>query len=324
MTSKRCVAGIGEVLMDLFEDGESTVGGAPFNVVFHLNQLMQALSSGEAFFLSAVGRDTWGETIRASVARAGISLRYLAEVSHPTGTALVFEHEGGAGFEIQANVAWDFIQLESSALELASHCEAVVFGSLAQRSEFSRESIQRFVAQVKGHRLYDVNLRRNTRSGAVGYNADIIVESLKLATLVKMNEAELDEVISLLGATENVVDPLHRMEWLSSEFSLDAVAITRGSKGACLFAEGRHLTLPDSTFDQALVHPVGAGDAFAAGLLFGMMQGWIPECSMELANTLSSFVVQQVSATPSLPEMLVAKISSLAEAAKRTTNLQAL
>jgi sugar/nucleoside kinase (ribokinase family) len=139
-----------------------------------------------------------------------------------------------------------------------------------------------------------------------------------------MNEAELDEVISLLGATENVVDPLHRMEWLSSEFSLDAVAITRGSKGACLFAEGRHLTLPDSTFDQALVHPVGAGDAFAAGLLFGMMQGWIPECSMELANTLSSFVVQQVSATPSLPEMLVAKISSLAEAAKRTTNLQAL
>jgi sugar/nucleoside kinase (ribokinase family) len=72
------------------------------------------------------------------------------------------------------------------------------------------------------------------------------------------------------------------------------------------------------------VHPVGAGDAFAAGLLFGMMQGWIPECSMELANTLSSFVVQQVSATPSLPEMLVAKISSLAEAAKRTTNLQAL
>jgi fructokinase len=323
MTSKRCVAGIGEVLMDLFDHGEATVGGAPFNVIFHLNQLIQALSTGEAFFLSAVGPDAWGNRIRSNVAAAGISLRYLAEVDHPTGTALVFEHDGNAGFEIQANVAWDFIQLESSALELASQCEAVVFGSLGQRSELSRASIQRFVAQVKGHRLYDVNLRRNTKSGAAGYNAEIIADSLKLATLVKMNEAELDEVMELLGAPSNAVDPHPRMEWLSKEFSLDAVAITRGSKGARLFSEGRHLTLPDSTFDQALVHPVGAGDAFAAGLLFGMMQGWIPERSMELANMLSSFVVQQVSATPFLPETLVTQIRSMADAANRTATLQA-
>ncbi len=81
--------------------------------------------------------------------------------------------------------------------------------------------------------------------------------------------------------------------------------------------------LPDSTFDQALVHPVGAGDAFAAGLLFGMMQGWIPEQSMGLANMLSSFVVQQVSATPLLPAALVAQIRELADAANRTETLQA-
>jgi fructokinase len=325
MTSKRCVAGIGEVLIDLFDHGEATVGGAPFNVVFHLNQLIQALSTGEAFFLSAVGRDDWGHQIRSSVASSGISLRYLAETGHPTGSALVFEHEGGAGFEIQANVAWDFIQLEPSALELAAACEAVVFGSLGQRSELSRASIQRFVAQVNGHRLYDVNLRRNTKSGAAGYNAAIIAESLKLATLVKMNEAELEEVLQLLGEEPSAPDAPERMlrgmEWLAKEFSLDAVAITRGAKGACLFAQGRHLTLPDSTFDQALVQPVGAGDAFAAGLLFGMMEGWIPEQSMELANMISSFVVQQVSATPLLPAPLVAQIRALADAAKRTESV---
>jgi fructokinase len=289
--------------------------------------LIQTLSTGEAFFLSAIGRDNRGDTIRSSIASAGISLRYLAETDHPTGTALVFEHEGGAGFEIQANVAWDFIQLEPSALELAATCEAVVFGSLGQRSEISRASIQRFVAEVKGHRLYDVNLRRNTKSGTAGYNAAIIADSLKLATLVKMNEAELDEVLQLLGANPFIGDGqarlLRRVEWLSKEYALDAVAITRGSKGACLFAEGRHLMLPDSTFDQALVHPVGAGDAFAAGLLFGMMQGWIPEQSMGLANMLSSFVVQQVSATPLLPAALVAQIRELADAANRTETLQA-
>ncbi len=327
MSSKHCVAGIGEVLIDLFDHGDATVGGAPFNVIFHLNQLIQALSTGDAFFLSAVGRDEWGRKIRSNVATAGISLRYLAEVDQPTGTAFVYEHDGGAGFEIQANVAWDFIQLEDSASELATQCEAVVFGSLGQRSEVSRGSIQQFVAQVKGHRLYDVNMRRNTRSGTAGYTADIVAESLKLATLVKMNEAELEEVMPLLGSTLSSVDPHDRMrlriEWLCKEFSLDTIAITRGSKGAWLYTGERYLTLPDSTFDQQLVHPVGAGDAFAAGMLFGMMQGWIPEQSMELANILSSFVVQQVSATPLLPAKLLYRIRALAGFGNSTEALQA-
>ena len=277
MSSERCVAGIGEVLIDLFEDGQATVGGAPFNVVFHLNQLIGAVSAGQAFYVSAVGRDDWGRRIRASIADAGISLRFVAERDQATGTAVVFEQDGGAGFEIQPDVAWDFIEVEPSALELARRCEAVVFGSLGQRSAISCASIQAFVAQVKGHRLYDVNLRRNTRSGAAGYSEKIIAESLELATLVKMNEAELDEVTQLIGLVATAADPRERMlrraEGLCEQYRLDAVAITRGSKGAYLFTQGRHLQLPDSTFDQALVHPVGAGDAFAAGLLFGMMGG---------------------------------------------------
>jgi fructokinase len=270
-----------------------------------------------------VGRDAWGQKIRSSIAASGISLRYLADLDYPTGTAQVFESDGGAGFEIQANVAWDFIQLEPSALELADQCEAVVFGSLGQRSQVSCASIQRFVARVKGQRLYDVNLRRNTRSGEAGYNESIIRESLRLATLVKMNESELNEVLELLGASTHAAEPLQCLEWLANEFSLDAVAVTRGAKGAWLFTEGRHLALPDSTFDQALVHPVGAGDAFAAGLLFGVMEDWAPEQSVELANMLSSFVVLQVSATPLLPEEVVCQVRALADAAHRNATRRA-
>ena len=325
MLSDLCVVGIGEVLMDVFEDGQTTVGGAPLNVVFHLNQLISTLAKGEAFFLSAIGDDAWGRHIRSTLAREGISTRYLAEVDRPTGTALVFESGGGAGFEIQADVAWDCIQLDRSRMELASRCDATVFGSLAQRSPVSRASIQRFVSQVRGHRLYDVNLRRNTKSGAAGYTADIIAESLKLATLVKMNDTELAEVCSILGLAAESHDPeqqlLHSMERISKEFSLDGVAVTRGSQGALFFSGNRHLRLPDSSFDQALVHPVGAGDSFAAGLLFGVMQGWTPEESLELANALSSYVVQQVSATPSLPESVVILLHRIAEGANATAPL---
>jgi fructokinase len=316
MSQKKCVAGIGEVLIDVFENGQTTLGGAPFNVTFHLHQLLTALSMGEAIFLSAVGNDQLGHSIRDAVAASGMSTDYLARVDRPTGTALVFESDGGAGFEIKPDVAWDAIRLSAQARLLAEQCDAVVFGSLAQRGEVSRESIRQFVSNVNGHRLYDVNLRRNTTNGVAGYSPEIVAESLHLATVVKMNDVELEEVCLLLGLSSQSRDQEDRtlslIESLQEEFSLTAVAITRGSKGALLHSQGRSLSLRDSELDQGLVHPVGAGDSFAAGLLFGIMQGWAPEHSLYLANVLSSWVVQHVSATPTLPKSVLCEVRELA------------
>jgi fructokinase len=327
MPSDQCVVGIGEVLMDVFENGEATVGGAPFNVIFHLHQLMSALGLGDAVFLSALGPDAWGNHIRSRMTAAGMSDRFVSEAESPTGTALVFEHEGGAGFEIQSGVAWDSIQVNEAALELATRCDAVVFGSLAQRAEPSRSSIHRFVSQVRGHRLYDVNLRQNTRSGLPGYNAEIVAESLQLATVVKMNDAELEEVGSLLGMSREANDPEEqiylRMDRLCREYSLHAIAVTRGPKGAMLATGQEHLKLPDSTLNQSEVHPVGAGDSFAAGLLLGIMQGWSPEESLELANTLSSWVVRHASATPPLTASVLVEIRSLADRTTETAKRRA-
>jgi len=316
MPAKICVAGIGEVLMDVFENGQATLGGAPFNVTFHLHRLLRSLSLGEAAFVSAVGADPWGRTIRSAVRDAEMNARFLQVADRPTGSALVFESGGGAGFEIKPDVAWDFIRLSDEACAFARRCDAVVFGSLAQRSEVSRQSIRKFVAKVKGHRLYDVNLRRNTTDGAAGYNAEIVAESLKLATVVKMNDAELEEVSQMLGLSCDPCDTeertFQRMEQLRADYALSAVAITRGAKGALLAAEGRQLSLPDSALDQKLVRPVGAGDSFAAGLLFGIAQRWAPEYSLELASILSNWVVLHVSATPPLPESVLLQVQELA------------
>ena len=324
MSSKLCVVGVGEILMDVFENGEATLGGAPFNVAFHVHQLLSSLSLGEAVVLSAVGRDAWGRSIRAQVAAAGMSTGYLADVAHqPTGTALVFESDGGAGFEIRQNVAWDSIEFDDAACELSRRCNAVIFGSLAQRSDLSRRSIRQFVQNVKGPRLYDVNLRSNTTNGVAGYNAEIIAESLTLATLVKMNDAELEQVCQLLGVTSEAREYEERirlfMDKLRMAFSLNAVAITRGAKGALLSCNGKLLSLPDSRLDQSLVHPVGAGDSFAAGLLLGILQGWMPEHSLELANVLSNWVVRHASATPPLPEEVRLQVLALAERAGALT-----
>jgi fructokinase len=315
MPSKMCVAGIGEVLMDVFQDGQATLGGAPFNVAFHLHQLLNALSIGEAAFVSAIGVDPWGRSIRSAVASSGMTTRFLEAVDRPTGSALVFEHNGGAGFEIRSDVAWDFIRMSDEACNLARRCDAVVFGSLAQRSAVSRESIRKFVSSVKGHRLYDVNLRRNSTDGVAGYNAEIVAESLRLATVVKMNDTELEEVSHMLGlpcASLNTEDSLFQhMERLREDYTLSAVAITRGAQGALLATEAKQLCLPHSTLDQKLVHPVGAGDSFAAGLLFGITQAWPPEYSLELASILSNWVVLHVSATPPLRESVLSRVQDL-------------
>jgi fructokinase len=316
MSEKKCVAGIGEILVDVFEDGQATVGGAPFNVTFHLHQLLSALAMGEAVYLSAVGRDKWATQIRSAVAAAGMSGDFISEVDRPTGTALVFEHEGGAGFEIQSDVAWDVIRLSEDARALTKGCDAVIFGSLAQRAMVSRESIREFVASVHGQRLYDVNLRRNTTDGVAGYSDEIIAQSLSLATVVKMNDVELEEVAGMLGFAREARDPEERirlwMERLRVAFSLTAVAITRGPKGALVSSGGEQLALPDSDLDQRLVHPVGAGDSFAAGLLFGIMEGWATAHCLELADILSSWVVQHVSATPPLGANVLTEVRNLA------------
>jgi sugar/nucleoside kinase (ribokinase family) len=111
------------------------------------------------------------------------------------------------------------------------------------------------------------------------------------------------------------------MDRLCTEFSLNAVAVTRGAKGALLVAGEKHLALPDSNVDQARIHPVGAGDSFAAGLLFGFMNDWPPEASLHLANILSSWVVHHASATPPLPEFVLSRIRALAAEANTAGKL---
>jgi fructokinase len=319
--SKIVVSAIGEILVDRFESGQTTLGGAPFNVAFHLHQLLAAFGRGSAMMVSAVGEDDWGRYILSGLKRARMERAFLSiDEEHPTGSAIVFmEAAGQAGFEIAPDVAWDYLS-SSPALEvLAKRSQAVIFGSLGQRSLMSREAIRTFVAKVTEERLYDVNLRRNSTDGIRGYSHEIVSESLELATVIKLNDHELEELAIML--------PLHSAEFRAEErrwdlmqqlrdrFNLKAVALTRGPKGALLLGEGQRLQLEDSKLKQETVHPVGAGDSFAAGLLFGVVHGWSLNHSLRLAAILSEWVVRHVSATPTLTSEIISRVRELIDEA---------
>jgi sugar/nucleoside kinase (ribokinase family) len=167
-----------------------------------------------------------------------------------------------------------------------------------------------------------VNLRQNTTDQVKGYNADILRESCELATVVKCNSGELEEMCDMLGlarvtpavstsATGTVQQLEASMEQLRSRYSLDVVVVTRGAQGALLRSSTDTIRLQDSTLPLDAIHPVGAGDAFSAGLLYGLTQGCSLHDSALLADCLASWVTGYASATPTLTPQILAKLRAL-------------
>ncbi|MDE6609808.1 MAG: carbohydrate kinase, partial [Muribaculaceae bacterium] len=179
---KDMIVGIGEALWDVLPEGKK-LGGAPANFAYHVSQF--GLNSCA---VSAIGKDRLGEEIIEQLNDKG--MRYNIEtVPYPTGTVQVeIDQAGIPQYNIKENVAWDNIPYTDALHEIAKNTRAVCFGSLAQRSIVSRETIARFLDTMpKGDeslRVFDVNLRQGF------YNAEILTNSMARCNVLKINYEE--------------------------------------------------------------------------------------------------------------------------------------
>ncbi|MHB8973377.1 MAG: carbohydrate kinase family protein [Pirellulaceae bacterium] len=296
MTSNRplCI-GIGEVLWDLLPTGKQ-LGGAPANFGYHAHAL-----GAEARVVSAVGGDPLGREILDRLASLGLSTELVATVPSSTGTVSVrLDSKRIPEFIIHEHVAWDAIAISDAALQWVGRADAVCFGTLAQRSEVSRNTIRTLVKRARPSTLkvLDINLRQHF------YSKNIIDASLRLANVLKINDEELMTVadlteISLTGS------PLDQMRELADLYQLSTVILTRGEAGSLLLRG-------DDSFDHPGVVPaqvvdtVGAGDAFTAAVVLGLLAGRSLEAISNAANDLAAYVCTQAGATPPLPEALMA------------------
>lgn len=300
--------GIGEVLFDIFEDGTETLGGALLNFSVHIHQLASHLGAGQGIIVSSVNSDARGDKIIKSLEERKMSLQYIGrDEDHPTGLVSVFMKNGEPGYQIEPEAAWDYIYDRPGLKELAGQCSAICFGSLSQRCSVSRNTIRNFLANAPGAiRLYDVNLRQNTLTGEAGYSPEIIEYSCKAATIIKANQEELSSIFDILGISctaDNSIEGLKsRMKIFLSRFPAEAVIVTRGDQGTLVLNKNGEfvLTKPGTINDPA--HPVGAGDACSAGILFGLALGWDIYTTMELANRMGADVASHTSATPPLSD----------------------
>lgn len=274
----------GEVLFDHFPDGTRILGGAPFNVAWHLKGL-----GADPLFVSAVGDDPEGQVVRRSMRDWGMDLSGLqTDPVHPTGAVRVSLEGGQPRFDILDQQAYDHIDPETAVAALAGVEPALLYhGTLALRHRASRATFQALAERIPA-RFVDVNLR------PPWWNEERVDLALNGARWAKLNDEEL-------AALEAADDLERAAEAFRARHGLALLIVTLGERGAWLLDEaGRHAGTPPEEVD--VVDTVGAGDAFSAVALLGLMHGWPPATLLERALAFAAAVCTLRGATTADPD----------------------
>jgi fructokinase len=280
------IIGVGELLWDLFPDGPR-LGGAPFNVIANLRRLGHRVA-----FVTAIGDDRLGRAALAAADDLGVDATFISTaLDLPTGTVEVTpDPVEGHRFAIRSPAAYESIG-DGDALVARIRTwgpGALVYGTLAQRSDGVRELTRRIASEVRpAYRLYDVNLREGC------WTPSLVIDLLGDATIVKVNEHESETLADLLGTS---ADPRALGTRLAERFGVAVVCITRGAGGASLWAAGTERSV--AGMRVGVRDTVGAGDAFAAALIHGLVSGMPPGDALELANRLGALVASRAGALP--------------------------
>jgi fructokinase len=267
----------GEVLFDHFPDGQRVLGGAPFNVAWHLQAFGQ-----DPYFISRVGNDAEGARILSAMAEWGMQTGGVGiDPGLPTGRVEVRFDNGEPSYDIVCPSAFDAIGIDL----MPGDCRLLYHGSLALREAGSQAALERLRAAGPGMLFVDVNLR------PPWWRRAAMQQMLHGAHWVKLNVHELTE----LGAAGSA-GPSAAADFLNA-YRLAGLIVTHGADGAELWtASGdRFRAGPDRAID--VVDTVGAGDAFASVIILGLAKGWPPEVMLQRAQAFASGVVGRRGAT---------------------------
>lgn len=286
----KTVIGVGELLWDMLPAGRQ-MGGAPVNFAYHASQL-----GCEAVAISALGDDQLGREIYERMNHLG--MRYIVPtVDLPTGTVdVTLDKAGVPNFIINKNVAWDKIPITDQMLDVAKDADAICFGSLAQRDDVSRRTVNTILDAVPSDalRIFDINLRQNY------YSKELICNSLSKVNILKLNDDEIVIVNQLLGIGGTNQDEIARK--LLQDYKLSMLILTCGAEGSHIYSGSRKSSM--KTPDAPVADTVGAGDSFTAAFCAAILHGKSIEEAHKLAVDVASYVCTQNGAMPVLPDGL--------------------
>jgi fructokinase len=299
LAPQKTIVGIGETLFDVVGD-QNDLGGAPVNFCVMVDQLLQPRGFATAV-VSAVGDDIQGTTARRHLDNAGIDTTHLQ--THPrlaTGEAHIrknVDEKDECSFDILANVAWDDLRWTVALQEFTSQVCCVVYGTLAQRSTQSRQTIQTFLSACPNAiRLFDVNLR------VPHYDAEIIRAGCRSATILKISSLELS-IVADAANLHHHDDPFDTCIQLLKHFSLNAVVLTASASGTTIVTANQTFI---GEVPQVIVQSsVGAGDACTAGVVAGLTLNLELAQVVGLANQMGALVASNTAPNVAIPRDLI-------------------
>ena len=304
----------GEILWDCLPSGRHA-GGAPFNVASHLAQLGVSVS-----LLSAVGQDSLGDEILEVAQHKGVNVQFVgrARIGLPTGAVVAtVDAMGNATYELVQPVAWDEIIVSAKAVEAVTKADALIFGSLASRSPYNLEQLDRLLALKGPLKFFDVNLRPPFA------DPKRIVELAARADVIKLNHDEVGQIASWLRTGEATPNPPGNADAvaeacaaLSEATKTPRICVTMGAAGAALWDRSTLVCVPAPKV--VVKDTVGAGDAFMAGVMVGLTRGADTQTVLETACRLGAIVASHDGATPLLPEEMIQEFRTNLKAGERS------
>ena len=286
----------GEVLYDSFPDGQSVLGGAPFNVAWHLQGL-----GCFPLLLSSVGSDVGGENVNNTMLGWEMDVSGLQCCqNYPTGKVSVQLDNGQPSYHIVADQAYDHIDAQKALLAVGGMStknqqpSIIYHGSLALREPGARKTLDLLLKNTNAPVFLDLNLREPW------WESSFVESMLKRATWVKLNDEELCKV------TGDKMTDGPGLQLLAKELfaacRLERLIVTRGEQGAFVLTENGIVEGSPAPVDH-LVDTVGAGDAFCAVTMAGLLQGWPVQATLDRALAFASAICQQRGATQNNPEL---------------------
>jgi fructokinase len=281
---KKIVA-FGELIWDVFQDGKK-LGGAPANLVYRATVL-----GDYGFLLSRVGQDEGGREALQILRKFNVPDQYVQiDPVSPTGVVIVkVGHEGRPDYLIQPDLAFDHIELTPEAIQLVREADCICFGTLVQRHEKSKDTLEKLLDEIPGTLKYlDLKLRKNY------YTKEVIESSLRIANILRVKENELYLLKNELSLFEYESKGLAAE--LITEYNLDIVLVTQSKSGAfALDKEGRFFE--DRGYVIDLVDTVGSGVAFSAGFLHIYLQEEDLEAALQFGNAAGALTAETQGAT---------------------------
>lgn len=285
---------LGDAVVDLLPDGEGRLlqcpGGAPANVAVGIARL-----GGQSAFIGRVGDDPFGRFMAKTLADEKVDVKSMRlDPAHRTSTVVVdLDDQGERSFTFMVRPSADLF-LESADLPTFSAGEWLHVCSIALSAEPSRSATFEAMATIReagGYVSFDPNIRPDLWPDENALRR-CLEQALQSADVVKLS---VEELAFLTGNVEVNVG----LDALMARCPARLVLVTQGKEGVIAWHDGAVKHYPATPVE--CVDTTGAGDAFVAGLLYGLGAGQDLTPVIALAQRCGALATTAKGAMTALP-----------------------